>query len=111
MAVCDGGEQNLHVVESVTVLNHFIERITSMCKTFNFTFQVLEYARSVPRPKVAATGAGSKAGTVQSAPARTDGGLNDEEMMELERLAERHAREKEKTEAIRQNIESAISAR
>ena len=78
-----------------------------------FSIQVLEYAKSVPKPKVASYSSNSKGGTIQSAPSTTSGATHgsEEEMMELERLAERHAREKEKTEMIRQNIESAISAR
>ena len=93
-----------------------MSKIIPQCLTFVsfFFIQVLEYARSVPKPKVSSYSANSKGGTVQSAPSTTSGGTphdNDEEIMELERLAERHAREKEKTEMIRQNIESAISAR
>ena len=81
---------------------------------FNLFFiQVLEYAKSVPKPKVSTYSTNSKGGAVQSASSTTSGAPHgsEEEMMELERLAERHAREKEKTEMIRQNIESAISAR
>ena len=81
---------------------------------FNLFFiQVLEYAKSVPKPKVSTYSTNSKGGTVQSAPSTTSGAAHgsEEEMMELELLAERHAREKEKTEMIRQYIESAISAR
>ena len=66
------------------------------------------------QPSYSATG---KGGTVQSASSAAAGGGGggvpdtEEEMMELQRLAERHAREREQTEVIRQNIESAISAR
>ncbi len=81
---------------------------------------MLQYARSVPKPRVAASSPGNKA---QSAPPATGAGLhgnsdggggsldNDAQMLELERLAQRHAREKQQTEAIRQNLEGAISAK
>ncbi len=70
----------------------------------------MEYARSVPKPKVQERHSPTHPGSVggHSPRGRID---NDEQMLDLQRLAERHQREKQQVDAIRQGMDSAISAR
>ncbi len=92
--------------------------------------QAQAYGRNVPKPKVfagslhsrpgesprgsesspsvAAAGSGPVAGNGGRGRPEADSAL---EMEELQRLAERHALEKQRTEAIRHNMENSVFAR